>query len=106
MTADGTGGVDDRWRLRLYIAGATPKSARALANLRRICDQHLADGYEITVVDLVQNPQLASTDQIVAIPTAVRCHPTPVRKVVGDLSDTAKVLSGLDIRPSGDSGIP
>lgn len=100
MTAGDGDDADVRWALRLYIAGATPKSTRALANLRRICDQHLADRYEIAVVDLVQNPHLASADQIVAIPTVVRLQPLPVRRVVGDLSDIGKVLVGLDIRPS------
>ena len=96
----------DQWKLRLYIAGATPKSARALVNLRLICDRHLAGRYAITVVDLVQNPHLASADQIVAIPTVVRCCPVPVRRVVGDLSDTDKVLSGLDIRPADSTEVP
>lgn len=98
-----TGGAetDGTWKLRLYVAGATPKSVAALANLRRICDQHLTGRYEIAVIDLMQHPHLAGTDQIIAIPTAVRCQPEPVRKVVGDLSDTEKVLTGLDIRAAG-----
>lgn len=105
MSAGETGpGPDGAWMLRLYIAGATPKSARALANLRRICDRHLAGRYEITVVDLVQAPHLASADQIVAIPTLVRCRPEPVRKIIGDLSDTDKVLIGLEIRSPDDVG--
>lgn len=106
MTVDGAGRADGPWTLRLYIAGATSKSARAMANLRRICDQHLAGRYEITVVDLVENPHLASADQIVAIPTVVRCRPLPVRKIVGDLSDMDKVLSGLDIQPADGGGVP
>ena len=85
--------------LRLYVAGQTPKSVAALANLRRICEEHLAGEYTIEVVDLLENPQLAQGDQIVAIPTLVRKLPEPMRKIIGDLSNTERVLVGLDLRP-------
>lgn len=84
--------------LRLYVAGQTPKSIAAFENLRRICDEHLQGKYEIEVIDLVENPQLASGDQIVAIPTVVKKVPKPLRKLIGDLSNTERVLVGLDIR--------
>jgi len=85
--------------MRLYIAGQTPKSLRALANLKRICEEHLAGKYDIEVVDLLANPQLASTDQILAIPTLIRKLPEPMRKIIGDLSNIERVLVGLDLRP-------
>jgi circadian clock protein KaiB len=91
------GGVKS-FKLRLYVAGQTPKSLAALANLRRICDEHLPDRYEIEIIDLLKNPALAHGDQIVAIPTLVRSLPEPLRKIIGDLSDTERVLVGLDIR--------
>jgi circadian clock protein KaiB len=87
------------WNLRLYIAGQTPKSIVALANLRRICEQHLANQYTIEIIDLVRHPQLARTDQVFAIPTLVRNLPTPMKKIIGDLSNTEKVLLGLDVEP-------
>lgn len=87
------------WELRLYVAGQTPKSIVALANLQKICAEHLRDEYHIEVVDLVRNPQLARQDQILAIPTLVRSLPTPIKKIIGDLSNTEKVLLGLDVRP-------
>jgi circadian clock protein KaiB len=87
------------WDLRLYVAGQTPKSIVALANLRKICDEHLHDEYHIEVIDLVRNPQLARRDQILAIPTLVRSLPSPIKKIIGDLSNTEKVLLGLDVRP-------
>ncbi len=87
------------WILRLYVAGQTPKSLTAFANLKRICEEHLAGQYEIEVVDLLENPQLAAGDQILAIPTLVRQLPPPVRKIIGDLSNTERVLVGLDLRP-------
>ncbi|BAV07044.1 circadian clock protein KaiB [Filimonas lacunae] len=90
---------EERWQLRLYIAGNTPKSSTALINLKRYCEQHLAGRYELEVVDLLMNPQLAAGDQILAIPTLVRKVPVPVRKIIGDLSNEEKVLVGLDIRP-------
>ena len=86
--------------LRLYIAGQTPKSLTALTNLKRICESHLTGKYRIEVIDLVKTPQLARGDQILAIPTLVRNLPTPVRKIIGDLSNTERVLVGLDLRPS------
>ena len=88
----------EHWELRLYVAGQTPRSLAAFANLRRICDEHLAGQYSIEVVDLLQTPQLAAGDQILAIPTLVRKLPEPVRKIIGDLSDTERVLVGLDLR--------
>ena len=89
----------DFWDLRLYVAGQTPKSVSALANLKKFCEEHLAGQYRIEVVDLVANPQLARSDQILAIPTLVRRLPEPIRKIIGDLSNTERVLVGLDIRP-------
>jgi circadian clock protein KaiB len=87
------------WELRLYIAGETPKSIAAVTNLNRICDEHLSGQFKIEVVDLLKNPQLARGDQIVAIPTLVRKLPNPVRKIIGDLSNTEKTLVGLQLRP-------
>jgi circadian clock protein KaiB len=86
------------WELRLYVAGQTPKSLAAFANLKKICEEHLAGQYRIEVIDLLKNPQLASGDQILAIPTLVRKLPEPIRKIIGDLSNTERVLVGLDIR--------
>jgi circadian clock protein KaiB len=86
--------------LRLYIAGQTARSARAFANLTRICEEHLKGQYRIEVIDLTQDPQLAAGDQILAVPTLVRLLPEPVRKIIGDLSNTDRVLVGLDIRPA------
>ncbi len=88
------------WQLRLYVAGQTPRSVAAFANLKRICEDHLAGRYEIEVVDLVKHPQLAAGDQILAIPTLVRKLPQPLRKIVGDLRDTERALVGLQIRPA------
>jgi circadian clock protein KaiB len=85
------------YRLKLYVAGTTPKSLEAIANLKKICEKHLCGRYTITVVDLLINPKLAKGDQIVAIPTLVRRLPTPLKKIIGDLSDTERVLVGLDI---------
>jgi circadian clock protein KaiB len=89
----------NKWQLRLYVAGNTPKSAAAIVNLRRYCEQHLCDRYELEVIDLLQHPQLAAGDQILAIPTLVRKVPVPVRKIIGDLSNEEKVLVGLDLKP-------
>ena len=86
--------------LRLYIAGQTPRSIAAFANLKRICEEHLAGRYRIEVIDLVQNPQLAAGDQILAVPTLVRRLPEPVRRIIGDLSNAERVLVGLDVRPA------
>ena len=86
------------YELRLYVAGQTPKSILALVNLRQICEEHLQGRYEIEVIDLVQNPQLAQGDQILALPTLVRRLPEPIKKIIGDLSNTERVLVGLDLR--------
>jgi len=88
----------ERFVLRLYIAGQTPKCVRAFTNLKQICEEHLADRYRIEIVDLLQNPQLARGDQILAVPTLVRQLPEPVKKIIGDLSNTERVLVGLDLR--------
>ena len=88
-----------QWQLRLYVAGKTPKSVTAFANLHRICEDHLAGMFEIEVIDLIENPRLAKDDQIVAIPTLVRKLPQPIRKIIGDLSDTERTLVGLQLRP-------
>lgn len=92
-------GDSEIWELRLYVAGQTPKSLTAFANLKRFCEEHLAAKYTIEVVDLLKNPQLARSDQIVAIPTLVRKLPAPMRKIIGDLSNEEKVLVGLELRP-------
>jgi circadian clock protein KaiB len=89
------------WELRLYVAGQTAKSLHTFANLKRICEEHLAGDYRIEVIDLLKNPQLARGDQILALPTLVRRLPEPVRKIIGDLSNTERVLVGLDLRPRG-----
>jgi len=86
------------WQLRLYVAGQTPKSLTAFANLKKICENHLKGLYRIEVIDLMAQPQLSKGDQILAIPTLVRKLPVPVRKIIGDLSDTERVLVGLDLR--------
>ena len=93
--------ADDQghYHLRLYVAGQTAKSLTAIANLRRLSDEHLAGRYDIEVIDLLQNPQLAAGDQILAIPTLVRRLPAPLKRIIGDLSNTDRVLLGLDIRP-------
>jgi circadian clock protein KaiB len=88
------------WRLRLYVAGQTPRSLTAFSNLKKICESHLRGRYRIEVIDLVAQPQLSKGDQILAIPTLVRKLPEPVRKIIGDLSDTERVLVGLDLRPA------
>src|SRR5512146_2520598 len=87
------------WELRLYVAGQTPNSLRAFANLKKICEEHLAGQYRIEIIDLLVNPQLAKGDQILAVPTLVRKLPEPVRKIIRDLSNTERVLVGLDLRP-------
>lgn len=92
--------ANDRWELRLYVAGQTAKSLAAFANLKKVCEEYLAGKYTIEVVDLLENPQLAKGDQIVAIPTLVRRLPEPIRKIIGDLSNTERVLVGLQLRPS------
>ncbi len=89
----------EHYHLRLYVAGQTAKSLAAIANLKRVCDEHLAGRFEIEVIDLMVNPKLAAGDQILAIPTLVRRLPAPLKRIIGDLSNTDKVLVGLDIRP-------
>jgi circadian clock protein KaiB len=87
----------ETWQLRLYVAGQTPKSLAAFANLKKICEEHLKGQYTIEVIDLIENPKLAKGDQILAIPTLVRQLPAPMRKIIGDLSNTERVLVGLDL---------
>lgn len=89
-----------KWMLRLYVAGNTPNSVTAFANLKEICEVHLGGKYQIEVVDLLRQPQLAAGDQIIAVPTLVRKLPRPVKKIIGDLSNTERVLVGLDLRPA------
>jgi circadian clock protein KaiB len=90
----------ERWIMRLYVAGQTPKSITALINLKKLCEAHLAGRYQIEVIDLLENPKLAAGDQILAIPTLVRKLPAPVKKIIGDLSNESNVLVGLDLRPA------
>jgi len=87
------------WQLRLYVAGQTARSIATLANLKRICETHLAGRYDIEVIDLIENPKLAANDQILAVPTLVRKLPTPLKKIIGDLSNEDRVLVGLDMKP-------
>ena len=91
-------GKNEVWELRLYVAGQTPKSVAAFSNLKAICEEHLAGRYVIEVIDLLENPQLAAGDQIVAIPTLVRKLQEPLRKIVGDLRNTERALVGLNLR--------
>jgi circadian clock protein KaiB len=95
-------GARRTWRLRLYVAGQTPKSITALANLQRLCDMHLAGRYRIDVIDLASQPHLARRDNIVVLPTLVRRLPPPIRKIIGDLSNVDRVLVGLDVQPRDD----
>jgi circadian clock protein KaiB len=92
-------GPPETWDLRLYVAGRTPRAIQAFENLKRICQEHVPGIYHIEVIDLLKTPQLARGDQIVAVPTLVRKLPVPVRKIIGDLSNTERVLVGLDLRP-------
>lgn len=96
---ENTTGDKDKWILRLYIAGQSAKCTTALLNLKRICEEQLSGKYQLEIIDLLQNPQLSRDDQILAIPTLVRKLPVPVRKIIGDLSNTERVLMGLDIVP-------
>jgi circadian clock protein KaiB len=89
----------DQYELRLYVAGQTPRSMEAFSNLKKICEEHLKGRYSIEVIDLLENPRLAKGDQILAVPTLVRQLPKPVRKIIGTLADTERVLVGLDLRP-------
>jgi circadian clock protein KaiB len=96
-------GARRTWRLRLYVAGQTPKSITALANLKRLCETHLAGRYRIEVIDLASQPHLARRDDIVVLPTLVRQLPPPLRKIIGDLSNAERVLVGLDVSPRDDA---
>jgi circadian clock protein KaiB len=105
MTSHSEGATSEKpgteiWHLRLYVAGASPKSLKAFANLRELCEEHLAGRYEIEIVDLVERPLLARSDDIVAIPTLVRSLPAPMRKIIGDLSNTDRVLLSLEVDDS------
>ena len=97
-----TDAKEEMWNLRLYVAGQTPKSIKAFANLKKICEEHLAGKYRIEVIDLLKNPQLAKGDQIIAIPTLVRKLPEPLKKIIGDLANTERVLVGSTFGPSPD----
>ena len=90
-----------KWQLKLYVAGQTPRSVDALRNLKKICEEHLKGQYDIEVIDLLVTPQLARGDQILALPTLVRKLPEPILKIIGDLSNTERVLVGLDVKPRG-----
>jgi circadian clock protein KaiB len=90
---------ENKWMLRLYVAGQTPKAITAYANLKKICEEYLQGSYQIEVIDLLVNPTLAKDDQILALPTLVRKLPEPIKKIIGDLSNTERVLVGLDVRP-------
>jgi circadian clock protein KaiB len=90
-----------KYVLRLYVAGQTPKSLAALSNLKKVCEEHLAGNYEIDLIDLLKNPQLAAGDQILAVPTLVRRLPEPLKRIIGDLSNSERVLVGLDIKGTG-----
>ena len=90
---------DERWNLRLYVAGETPKCVQAFQHLKKICEEHLQGRYSIEVIDLLKNPTLASGDQIIAIPTLVRQLPPPVKKIIGDLTNTERVVVGLNLVP-------
>ena len=92
--------ANEKWVLRLYVAGQTPKALTAFANLKKICEEKLEGKYSIEVIDLMKNPQLGAADQIFALPTLVRKLPVPVRKIIGDLSNTERVLIGLDLLPA------
>ncbi|HEV2401002.1 MAG TPA: circadian clock KaiB family protein [Candidatus Sulfotelmatobacter sp.] len=99
IARNSSGDDAEKWDLRLYVAGQTPRSVAAFANLKRLCEEHLAGRYNIEVIDLIKHPQLAAGDQILAIPTLVRKLPQPIRKIVGDLRDTERALVGLQLRP-------
>jgi len=98
---DPDGRDQERFDLRLYVAGQSPKSVQAIENLRRVCDEYLPGRYHIELIDLVEHPKLARGDEIIAVPTLVRRFPEPIRKIIGDLSDTEQVLVGLQVRPAG-----
>jgi circadian clock protein KaiB len=94
---------DQVWHLRLYVAGQSPKSLNAVANLKKLCEEHLAGRYEIEIIDLIEHPTLAKSDDILALPTLVRRFPEPLRRIIGDLSDTERVLVSLRLRPESSS---
>jgi circadian clock protein KaiB len=100
--ADAAGGAEDAWQLTLYVAGQTPRSVAALENLKRICAEHLSGRYRVEVVDLLEQPDRAQADDVFAIPTLVRRLPPPLRKIIGDLSATEKVLVGMQLRSQGE----
>ncbi len=93
----------NRYVLKLYVTGQTPRSQRAIANLRRICEEELSGAYEMVVIDVLERPQLAEHEKILATPTVVKELPTPIRRVIGDLSDSERVLLGLDLRSAADN---
>ena len=97
--------TSETWELRLYVTGRSPSCLRAIENLRLACERHLAGRHRIKVVDLLENPSLAADDQILAVPTLVRQYPLPIRKIVGDLSDTNRLLAGLQLRPRKGQGM-
>ncbi len=102
--ADALVAAGPRYILRLFITGTTPRSARAIANLRRVCEEHLQGRYDLEVVDIYQHPEAAKEHQIIAAPTLVRMLPQPLRKIIGDLADEARVLAGLDLKPKSSPG--
>ena len=95
---------ETKYTLRLYIAGITPKSQRAIENIKKICDEELAGRYELEIIDVYQQPEIAASEQIIAAPTLIKKLPLPLRKVIGDLSDKERVIVGLDLRPKKESG--
>ena len=101
-----TGPAAKRYVLRLYVTGSTPRSVRAIENMRRICEEHLAGRYDLEVVDIYQRPEAAREFQLIAAPTLVKLLPAPLRRIIGDLSDRDRVLHGLDLVPSDDGGVP
>ncbi len=103
-SSDSSGNSSNRVLLKLYITGQTPRSERAVANLRRICDERLGEGYQLTIVDVLERPELAEQDRILATPTLVRQLPPPVRRIIGDLSDVEKVVAGLNLDDCWDMG--
>ena len=100
MPVRGTRSDIEQWELRLYVAGNTSNSIAAFSNLQQICEKHMGGRYRIEIIDLLENPQLARGDQIIAIPTLVRRLPTPIKKIIGDLSNAERVLVGLDLKPA------
>jgi circadian clock protein KaiB len=94
-----------RYELRLYVAGMTPRSTRAIANIKEICEEHLKELYDLQVIDLYQQPMLAEGDQIIAVPTLLRKLPMPLRRLIGDLSDRERVLIGLDLKPAAQEAV-